>query len=216
MLSQDPHLHAPHRDGGAIAALRRFANGAPRGQNLHRCTLCNLPLPEGHRHLLEVQNEKVECACDACALLFPDGGRFKVIPRDAKAISVLREDGGLWRLLGIPVDLAFFVYSRREEGMVARYPSPAGVTEFRLSQEGWERFCAENPLLARMEQSVEALLVHRARQQYFIAPIDVCYELVGLVRMHWKGFTGGAVWEEIDVFFETLRRRSRPAKEVKR
>ena len=27
------------------------------------------------------------------------------------------------------------------------------------------------------------------------APIDVCFELVGLIRMHWRGFSGGEeVW----------------------
>ena len=40
--------------------------------------------------------------------------------------------------------------------------------------------------------------------------IDVCYELVGLIRMHWRGFTGGAeVWRELDKFFDGLDRRSR-------
>jgi hypothetical protein len=35
-----------------------------------------------------------------------------------------------------------------------------------------------------------------------IVPIDVCYELVGLIRRSWRGFHGGdAVWREIDDFF---------------
>ena len=49
----------------------------------------------------------------------------------------------------------------------------------------------------------------------FLVPIDACYELVGLVRMHWKGFDGGQeAWEAIDGFFDAVRERSRPAEEA--
>ncbi len=43
----------------------------------------------------------------------------------------------------------------------------------------------------------------------FLVPIDACYELVGRVRMHWRGFQGGQeVWREIGGFFDRLRERS--------
>ena len=45
-----------------------------------------------------------------------------------------------------------------------------------------------------LEPDVEALLVQRpaaASFECFLVLIDACYELVGLVRMHWKGFDGG-------------------------
>jgi Family of unknown function (DUF5947) len=54
---------------------------------------------------------------------------------------------------------------------------------------------------------VEALLVNRVgdKRMYFIAPIDKCYELVGTIRAHWKGLSGGEeVWREIDGFFAQL------------
>jgi hypothetical protein len=60
---------------------------------------------------------------------------------------------------------------------------------------------------------VEALLIQRAGDGFecFLVPIDACYELVGLVRMHWKGFDGGQeAWEAIDGFFDAVRERSRP------
>jgi hypothetical protein len=63
-----------------------------------------------------------------------------------------------------------------------------------------------------MEQDVEALLVNRSRgaREHFLVPMDKCYSLVGLIRMHWRGFSGGKeVWEEIEQFFEELRRRSK-------
>ena len=48
----------------------------------------------------------------------------------------------------------------------------------------------------------------------YLVPIDQCFRLVGIIRMHWKGFTGGtAVWEEIDRFFADLGRMARPARQ---
>ena len=55
-----------------------------------------------------------------------------------------------------------------------------------------------NPVLESLEPDVEALLVNRvghAREasaaEYYIAPIDACYQLVGLIRVHWRGLSGG-------------------------
>jgi hypothetical protein len=43
-----------------------------------------------------------------------------------------------------------------------------------------------------------------------VVPIDDCYDLVGLLRMHWKGLSGGQeVWAEIGGFFERLGRRAK-------
>ena len=40
-------------------------------------------------------------------------------------------------------------------------------------------------------------------------PVDACYDLVGRVKLGWKGFDGGEeVWEEIDRFFARLRERA--------
>ena len=59
---------------------------------------------------------------------------------------------------------------------------------------------------------MEALLVNRAKgaREHFLVPMDECYSLVGLIRIHWRGFSGGQeVWEEIDRFFEALKGRSK-------
>jgi hypothetical protein len=61
-----------------------------------------------------------------------------------------------------------------------------------------------------MEPDVEALLVHRARgaREAWLVPVDACYRLVGVIRAHWKGFSGGArVWAEIARFFDDLREK---------
>ena len=44
-------------------------------------------------------------------------------------------------------------------------------------------------------------------------PIDACYELVGHVRLHWKGFDGGQeAWAAIEGFFARLQERARPVR----
>jgi len=43
-------------------------------------------------------------------------------------------------------------------------------------------------------------------RDYYLAPIDVCFELTGLIRLHWRGFSGGEkVWEELGKYFGRLR-----------
>ena len=74
----------------------------------------------------------------------------------------------------------------------------------------------------QLKPDIEALLVNRvgrahgsAQAEYYIAPIDDCYRLVGVIRMHWKGLSGGAeAWTEIGRFFSDLRARSEVISEV--
>ena len=48
--------------------------------------------------------------------------------------------------------------------------------------------------------------------EYYLLPIDECYRLVGLIRMHWKGLSGGTdVWRELGEFFTSLKGRSTEA-----
>jgi sorbitol-specific phosphotransferase system component IIC len=73
-----------------------------------------------------------------------------------------------------------------------------------------------NPILNKIGPDVEALLVNRvglargvSAAEYYIVPIDACYKLVGLIRIHWRGLSGGTeVWKEIADFFTQLRTRA--------
>ena len=110
--------------------------------------------------------------------------------------------------------MAFFFHSTAAGRVQAFYPSPMGPTESLLGLEAWAELERANPVLGTLAPDVEALLVNRARgaRGHWIVPIDECYALVGLIRTHWRGFTGGAeVWEELARFFETLDRRAKPA-----
>ncbi len=200
-----------------LARLQQFAQAKPQAQpvEVEHCELCSVPLALQHRHLLEMETRQVVCSCDPCALRFQlvVDGRFKLIPRDARALPGFHMTDGQWDSLSLPIDLAFFLYSSTAEKMVAYYPSPGGVTESLLPLDAWETLVADNPALGEMEPDVEALLVNRVKQsrQYFLAPIDTCYRLVGLVRVHWRGFSGGyTIWDEIEQFFTHLENTARP------
>lgn len=127
-----------------------------------------------------------------------------------------------WDSLMIPIRLAFFFYSTPDNRVVALYPSPAGPTESLLGLESWNEIVGDNPALENMEPDVEALLVNRvgrdrgqAEPEYYLVPVDECYKLVGLIRAHWRGLSGGTeVWESIRQFFESLNKRSNSIREA--
>ncbi|MGI8594775.1 MAG: DUF5947 family protein [Solirubrobacteraceae bacterium] len=187
---------------------------------MEHCELCSAPVAPQHRHVLDLSNRELMCACQACSLLFDRpaagaGGRHYRLIRDRRlSIADFDLSDLAWEELRIPVEIAFFFHSTLEERVQAFYPSPVGPTESLLGLEAWQELEVANPVLRTMEPDVEALLVNRAKgaRQQWIVPIDECYALVGLIRTRWRGFTGGKqVWEGIGEFFEDLDRRSRPA-----
>jgi hypothetical protein len=202
------------RKASAFTTLRGYAT-ARRAAPEERCELCGLALAPEHRHLLEQTTRKILCSCDACGLRFENviDGRFKLIPRDARALPDFQPTDSQWNALSLPINLAFFFYDSPSKKMTALYPSPAGATESLLPLSAWESLVADNPVLATLGPDVETLLVDRVgnRRFYAIAPIDVCFELVGLIRIHWRGLSGGEeVWREIEKFFVRLEDRARP------
>jgi hypothetical protein len=199
----------------AFATLRQFARPRPP---VERCELCSAGLAHEHPHLVELASRRIVCACDACALLFDGmaGGKFKRVARRAQLLSNFRMTDGQWENLMIPINMAFFFRSSLEDRMVTLYPSPAGAVESLLPLDAWNEIVEENAILAQLRPDIETLLVNRvghahelSRAEYFIAPIDECYRLVGLIRTNWKGLSGGSeVWTEIGRFFSELRSRA--------
>ncbi len=197
---------------GSLATLQRFVR-KPR-EKAEYCELCATQIPPQHQHLLELEKREVVCACEACAILF-DGNarqRYRRIPRDAQRLRNFTMEDHEWDSLLIPINLAFFVHSSAAERMIALYPSPGGAMESSLDLEYWKTIVERNPVLNNFQPDVEALLVHRLSNtpQYYRAPIDQCFRLVGIIRTHWRGLSGGLeVWKEIDGFFDELRQLSR-------
>lgn len=202
--------------------LARLAQGAPVRERppgpapaaVEQCDMCSAPVPPAHRHLVDIDDRRLLCACRACALLFDSkaagGGHLRLVPTRRRRLEDFALDDAQWERLRIPVDMAFFFHSTPAERVSAFYPSPAGPTECLLELEAWTELATANPVLDAMEPDVEALLVSRARdmREHWLVPIDDCYELVGLIRSRWRGFGGGEeVWAAIDGFFDDLPTR---------
>lgn len=195
------------------AMLRNFVRPGP---TVERCELCNAALAPEHTHLLDPVARKLLCACDACAILFEHQGarHYRRVRRDVRFLPDFRLTDAQWNALSIPVGLAFFFHSTAAERVVAIYPSPGGPTESLLELGDWSEIVEDNPTLESMEPDTQALLVNRIgpSRECYLAPIDECYRLVGLLRTHWQGFSGGTeVWQEISCFFDELKRRTERA-----
>jgi hypothetical protein len=193
-----------------IAALRRAAQETPAAE---RCEFCSLAIPPVHRHLLEVAKQNIVCVCDPCGLRFENvvGNRFRLIPRDVKWLADFHLSEKQWEGFALPINLAYFRRDSVANKIVAMYPSPAGATESLLPTQEWDELAAENAALENMQPDIEALLINRVgvNRQYFIVPIDVCFELVGRIRVHWRGLSGGEkVWQDMEAFFADLRNRA--------
>lgn len=203
----------------AFGALRQFTRRrGSASRAVEFCELCSAALGHDHPHLVEPTKRQILCACDACALLF-DGmekSKYKRVSRSAAYLQGFAMTDGQWESLLIPINMAFFFRSSVESRVVALYPSPAGAVESLLPLEAWADIAEINPVLHRLQPDVEALLVNRvghahgmSKAEYFIAPIDECYRLVGLIRGNWKGLSGGAeVWTEIGRFFAELKSKA--------
>ena len=203
-----------------------------------RCEMCGERVPERHAHLVDTERRSIGCACTACALLFTrPGGRYQTIPdrvrRDPDAPLTAAE----WAELAIPVGIAFFFVNSALGHVVASYPSPAGVTECELDLAGWDRLATDHRLLREPAPDVEAILVVAGSPRLaggapvggagpgspgspgsdgggveaFLIPIDACYSLAGALRLHWRGFDGGAEAQRILAeFLADIRERARP------
>lgn len=198
-----------------MATLQRFARPRRQAAAPEICDFCSVELASRHRHLLEVSARRVVCVCDPCALRFEGvaGGRFQLIPREVRRLPDFRMTDAQWESLALPIALVFIFQNSTTAKPMALYPGPAGTTESLLTLEHWQNVVADNPVLATMAPDVEALLINRVgdRRDYYLAPMDQCFELTGVIRKHWRGFSGGdSVWREIAAFFAQLRAQSRP------
>lgn len=201
----------------ALRVLRQFRGARrPSARAVEHCELCSVELYTEHPHLVELASRQLVCACTACALLFDgrQGAKYKRISDRLRILPDFAMTDAQWESLIIPINLAFFFRSSIENRTIALYPSPAGAVESMLPLDTWTSIVANNPVLSSMQSDIESLLVNRISRsgkpsEYYVAPIDACYRLVGLIRANWKGLSGGTeAWDEIDRFFSDLRSRA--------
>jgi Family of unknown function (DUF5947) len=219
-----------------LTGLRRFAvpqgarGGAGSAAAEERCEMCGERVPERHAHYVDTETRSLSCACTACGLLFTrPGGRYRTVPDRVRHDPDTPLTDAEWAALAIPVGIAFFFVNSALGHVVASYPSPAGVTECELDMDGWDRLAAAHPLLLAPEPDVEAILVvagsprlaggaalgGREGIEAFLIPIDLCYSLAGGLRLHWRGFDGGADAQRLLTdFLADIRQRSRPLAET--
>jgi hypothetical protein len=198
------------------SGLRRFLQPAPRPRPGERCEMCTEPVSEEHSHVIDLESRSIMCTCRGCYLLFTHTGaggkRHRAVPDRFLHAPAFSLGSALWESIGIPVRMAFLFRNSVIDTTVAFYPSPAGATESLLPLGAWEEILESDSELATVSPDVEALLINKNDDGFecFLVPIDVCYELVGLVRLHWRGFDGGTeVWDAINGFFDGLRLRSK-------
>jgi hypothetical protein len=210
---------------------RAGAGGAPGAAAEDRCEMCGERVLERHAHLVDIERRSIGCACTACALLFTrPGGRYRTVPDRVRHDPDAPLTGAEWAELSIPVGIAFFFVNSSLGHVVASYPSPAGVTECELDLASWDRIAADHPLLRDVAPDVEAILVVAGSPRLsgtsdstgtsgstgtgveaFLIPIDACYSLAGALRLHWRGFDGGAEAQRILTdFLADIRQRARP------
>ena len=100
---------------------------------------------------------------------------------------------------------------------VAFHPGPGGAPEPERPLQGGLRVLAANPRLGHLRPDVEALLLRGPDREHpgysaYVVPIDACYELVGRLRLLWRGFDGGQeARAAIEEFFAQVAQRSRSA-----
>jgi len=187
-----------------VATVRRFVT-----TKIHKetCDFCAQRLPPAHKHLIEAATRQFYCACDPCALKLESDGRFRAVSPKTERLQHFHLTDPTWETMQLPIDIVFFFLSGEYLRPTAIYPSPAGGMESALSVQAWTSLLEANPSLGDMEPDVEALLVNRTKstRDYYRVSVDRCYALVGLIRMQWRGLSGGSdVWDDIRDFFASL------------
>jgi hypothetical protein len=204
-----------------LAVLARISATRPVPTAQERCEMCAEDIGAQHPHVVDLVGRGLMCTCRPCYLLFTAEGaelRYRAVPDRYLSFPGFTLDARQWDELEIPVGLAFFFTNSVLGRTVAFYPGPAGATESELPLGVWDAIVQANPDLGLLAPDVEALIVRMPDRNgteaaSYLVPIDRCYELVGTLRMAWRGFDGGQEARTLlDAFFADLAARCAPAR----
>jgi uncharacterized protein DUF5947 len=201
-----------------MISLRALADLTARpasSTEVARCGLCAQEIGNRHHHVVEIGVRGVLCACTGCAILFRHSAptaRYRTVPDRVHRDPTFVLTPQRWAELGMPVGLAFCFRDSKSARPIVCFPGPAGLVDAELGDDAWRVLASVSPLVADLEDDVEALLVHGARgaerMSCRLVPISVAYELVTRLRRHWQGFTGGEGAErELEAFWKELEKR---------
>ena len=220
MSSSDLTNNQDERPTATFDVLRQFARKREMRPPMEQCELCSAGIGPTHRHLLELSSRTLICVCHPCSILFGDpvagGGKYRLVPSRYLTLTDFHMTDEQWDDLMIPVNMVYIFHNTGANRVMAFYPSPAGAMESTLPLEGWDTLVSSNAILNDLQPDVEALLINRVQnrggesyREHYIVPIDTCYELVGLIRLKWKGLSGGEeVWQAIAEYFTNLRQKA--------
>ena len=176
-----------------------------------QCEVCGSRISEDHRHLLELEERRILCACEPCIAMRSGVDNYCPVGTRTVWLDDIDFPDALWSAFQLPIGLAFFLRSSGTGTVVALYPSPAGATESELHLESWNALVERNPVLQQLEADGEAFVVNRMTDppEHAIVPIDECYRLVGLIKANWTGISGGnAISDAVPKFFKHIRRKA--------
>jgi hypothetical protein len=194
-----------------ISKLRKIAIPPAEKKGVEKCVFCGRILEEEHRHLVDLKTMHFMCTCEMCAITMAEANGYSPLPQRVLELNDFRMPDELWSDFLIPVNMAFMVSHSSTGNAIAYYPGPAGATQSKLKMEPWGRLVQLNPVLNDLLPDLESLLINRLNDspQYFIVPVDNCYELIGRIRLSWKGIFGGReVNDTINDFFDKLKQKS--------
>jgi Family of unknown function (DUF5947) len=196
-----------------VAGLGRLARPSPVEEESEKCEVCGQGLSTDHRHLLELGERRILCACEPCIAMRSGMENYCPVGTQFLWLDDFEFPDELWAAFQLPIGLAFFFRSTGVNAVVALYPSPAGATESELHLESWQKLVELNPILDNLAADAEALVVNRMGDgdpEHAVVPIDECYRLVGLIKSTWEGISGGAAIENaVPKFFEYVRHKAR-------
>lgn len=195
-----------HGGGGLSAQAGPVGRMHEAGET---CRMCGRPLGSEHRHVLEVTSRRrVIGVCLQCARQFDsDGGRLRLIPSETHLLGGIHIPAAFAPQIAPPTRVVLFVRRSSTGRVVAMQPRPSGVADVPVPPEAWGALIEANPALREMQADVEALLIHCTGKEprCYLAPIDVCFQLVGIIRVHGQGPAGGVeVWPHVERFFAGL------------
>jgi len=198
----------------AQRAIERFVQTFNRRRDGLRCDRCRTVLHRQHRHVIELDAHRLLCACNACAAEVERSvlGPCRLIPESVRSAPEWAPSWERWDSFGMPLRLGFFLWLSRLARWVAVAPSPIGAVDVAVPSSAWSAYLQESGIARQVRPDVEAVLVRGAGGgplEAYVVPLDLCYELVALVRQTWHGIDGGdAARQELDRYFERLQRRS--------